>query len=209
MTNLHHADVTSRLRNFLDRRQPPRSFAGNEAAKSDQLAAYLSILTRAAPAAPALDDWWGRFLDALSELSDTWAWPSEKEVRSAIKAANGSAPRNQPGDAWRPDSVAINLARLNSGEPIGEDWLWGRQALQLVAAGADRHVMRERRIAAAEAMAAIYGPDETRARLAVLKARHEAAEAERGDWQRHPRDTGPMLQRRSPFTRQQLEEMVA
>ena len=207
--NLHAADVNRRLTDFLDRRQAPRSFAANEAAKADQISAYLGILTRAAPPAPALDEWWGRFLEALSDLSETWAWPSEKEIRNACKAISGSARRDQPGDAWRPDSVAINLARLNSGEPIGEDWLWGRQALQLVAAGADRHVMRERRIAAAEAMAAIYGPDETRARLAVLKARHEAAEAERGDWQRHPRDTGPMLQRRSPFTRQQLEEMVA
>ena len=93
MTTLHTADVSRRLIDFLDRRQPPRSFAANDSAKRDQITAYVSILTRAAPAAPALDDWWGRFLDALSELSDTWAWPSEKEVRSAVKAANADATR--------------------------------------------------------------------------------------------------------------------
>lgn len=64
-------------------------------------------------------------------------------------------------------------------------------------------------IAAAEAMAAVYGPDETRARLAVLKARHEVAEAERGDWQRHTRDLAAHLVQRNQFTRQQLEELIA
>lgn len=206
--NLHTADVSRRLTDFLDRRQAPRSFAANEAAKADQISAYLGILTRAAPPAPALDEWWGRFLEALSDLSETWAWPSEKEIRNACKAISGSARRDQPGDGWRPDPVAINLRRLENGEPIGEDWLWGRAAVRLLAAGADRGVLRQRRLAHAASMAELRSADDVRAKLAVLRARHEEAEAERNDWQRGPYDVAREIQPRRPFTQQQLEEMI-
>lgn len=205
--NLHDADLARRLKDFLDRRQPPKSFAGNERARDEQIAAYLTILRRKAPQGDTLSDWWGRFLEALSEASETWAWPSEKDVWIACKNAAGS--RTGPaGDTWKPDAVAINLARIERGELVGEFWLWGRGALQLLAAGADRNVLRERRLAHAEALAEMYEPEKVREILAALRVKHEGAQSELQEAQRHKREM-PEVSIRRAFTRQQLEDLIA
>lgn len=205
--SLHDADLSRRLSDFLARRAPPRNMASNTQAQADQIAAYLSILRRRAPQGDALTDWWGKFLDALSENSETWAWPSEKEVRNAIKVAAGATRRDQPGDGWRPDSTAINLARLNAGDPIGDFWLWGRGALQLIAAGADRSVIRQRRFAMAEAMAEIYGYDATRSKLADMRENHHKTEANINDWQRRQREMPEFPDKRA-FSREELERLI-
>lgn len=208
--NLHTADLNRRLSDFLSRRQPPKSFAANETAKVDQVNAYLRIVRKYAPEGDLLHDWWGRFIDALSESSETWAWPSEKEVWAAAKDASK---RDKGGSetAWQPDSVAINLRRLQEGKPIAEDWLWGRNALRLVAAGADRGVMRDRRRGLALAMSDLYGPDEARKRLLVLKARHDSAEAVAADYAagrvgRHDLPKAPV---KRAFDADELERLIA
>ena len=205
--NLHDADLTRRLSDFLTRRQPPRSFATNEKAQSDQFSSYLSILRRFAPEGDKLHDWWGKFIEALSEQSETWAWPTEKELRNACKAASGKAQKND-ASAWKPDDVAINLARLQANEPMSDYWLWGRGALQLVAAGADRHALRERRIMQAQHMAEVYDQDTVRAKLAELKAKHERAETEVFDTQRRHREL-PTIKPKRAFSRDELEALVA
>lgn len=171
--NLHTADLMHRINDYLSRRTPPKNFAADESLKSQQLAEYVNILRRFAPEGDKLNDWWREFMDRLSDESDTWAWPAPKELAKAAKAAGSAV--GKAGETWKPDSVAINLERLNKGLPMGEDWLWGAGALRLEAAGANRNTMRERRIQMAEAMAEIYPADQVRARLLELKARHEAA----------------------------------
>lgn len=205
--NLHEADLTHRLNDFLARRQPPRAFSANEKAQTEQFTAYLKALKKYAPNGDGLHDWWGRFLDELGQSSETWAWPSEREVWNAAKAASGPSRGQSTAGAWKADPVAINLARLEAGEPMGDYWLWGRGALQLVAAGADRHALRERRISAAQTMAEVYDADTVRAKLAELKAKHIAAENELHDTQRRHREMPEYAHRRA-FTRAQLEALV-
>lgn len=171
--NLHTADLMRRINDYLSRRTPPKNFSADEDLKSQQLAEYVNILRRFAPEGDKLNDWWREFMDRLSDESDTWAWPAPKELAKAAKAAGAAV--GKKGDTWKPDSVQINLARLNAGEPIGEDWLWGDGALRLEAAGASRQVLRERRIQLANDMARLYPADQVKARLLDLKARHEAA----------------------------------
>lgn len=171
--NLHTADLTSKLSEYLSRRVPPKGIANDEMLKVDQMNEYLRILRRFAPEGEKLADWWREFTDRLSDESDTWAWPAPKELAKAAKAAGKVV--GKTGEGWKPDSVQINLARLNNGEAIGEDWLWGDGALRLEAAGANRQVLRERRIQLANDMARLYPADQVKARLLDLKARHEAA----------------------------------
>lgn len=171
--NLHTADLTSKLSEYLSRRVPPKGIANDEMLKVDQMNEYLRILRRFAPEGENFLEWWREFSDRLSDESDTWAWPAPKDVAKAAKVAGTVV--GKKGDTWKPDSVQINLARLNNGEPIGEDWLWGDGALRLEAAGASRQVLRERRIQLANDMARLYPADQVKARLLDLKARHEAA----------------------------------
>lgn len=206
--NMHDADLSKRLTDFLSRRAAPRNIAGNEKAQTDQISAYLGILRRRAPKGDMLHEWWGNFLEALSEVSETWAWPSEKEVWNACKSASGHNRPTASADTWRPDPVAINLGRLERNEPMGEDWLWGQGALRLVAAGADRGALRDRRIRMAQHMASVWGQDDARAKLLELKAKHEAAERAVNDFRRHPRDM-PEISLNRAFSDSQIAELVA
>lgn len=182
--SLHQAEITSRLRAYLKRRTVPSALKSGDSAIEDQLRAFVRIVTRYAPADPAaLDRFWVEFESDLGQRNATWSWPSEGEVGAAAKSA-APAVRivgGQQGDGI--DPVAINLGRLLRGEPISEDWLWGQNALRLVAAGADPAVMRRRRVALADAFGDLYGEDWTRAKLADLRAKHAAAEAALRDWQ--------------------------
>lgn len=173
--NLHTADLTQRLSDYLARRVPPKGIGSDEKLKADQVKEYISILRRFAPEGDKLVDWWGAFIERLADNSETWAWPSPKEVAKSAKAAGESTVGKK--DGWKPDSAAINLARLNSGEPIGEDWLWGAGAMRLEAAGASRHQLRARRIEMAKAMAETYPEEDVKRRLLELKERHEKARA--------------------------------
>ena len=206
--SIHDADLSRRMNDFLSRRQPPKAFAANENAQAEQFTAYLKALKKYAPQGDTLHDWWGRFMDELGQSSETWAWPSEREVWNACKAASGNSRREGTGDAWKADPIAINLRRLEAGEPMGDFWLWGRGALQLVAAGADRHALRERRIMQAQHMSEVYDQDTVRAKLAELKAKHERAETEVFDTQRRQREL-PTVQPKRAFSRDELETLVA
>lgn len=179
--NLHIADLTKRLNDYLARRTPPKGIGTDDRLKAEQINEYVAILRRFAPEGDRLNDWWRAFLAKLADESDTWAWPAPKDVARSAKAAGAET---KSGERWHPDSVAINLTRLNEGQPIGEDWLWGRGAMRLEAAGASRVVLRERRLQLAQDMAQTYPEDVVRARLHELKVRHEEARASVDDIQR-------------------------
>lgn len=178
--NLHDAEILRKLNDYLARRRPPQVLS-DEKLRADQIGVYAKIIRSKAPSGDQFRDWWGRFLDALAESSETWGWPAERDVVSAARAASGSHVGRR--SVTEIDSVSVNLARLNASEPIGVSWLWGSDALRLVAAGADPLTMRQRRIAYAQNLVSIYGEDSTRRRLRELKEKHEFAERALSDFQ--------------------------
>lgn len=173
--NLHVADLTHRLNDYLARRQPPKSFGGNDKLKADQVGAYLSILRRFAPEGERLDEWWRGFITRLGEDSDTWAWPTEKEVIKACKAATGDTARKSDSTAFAVDSVKVNVARLRDNQPIGDGWLWGRNALRMMAVGGvSMSEIKERRDSHCADLRDLYGEAAERM-IADLNDRHEHA----------------------------------
>lgn len=204
--NMRTADLTSKMSEYLSRRVPPKGIASDEMLKVDQMNEYLRILRRFSPEGEKFLDWWREFSDRLSDESDTWAWPAPKDVAKAAKAAGAVV--GKAGAEWKPDSVQINLARLNAGQPIGEDWLWGSGALRLEAAGASRHTLRERRVQLANDMAQLYPADQVKAKLADLKARHEAAIEYRDAFQAGQISRDIRIPRKSAFLAGELEALV-
>jgi len=172
MSALHAADLTNRLNDYLGRRQPPRSFAADDRRKADQMAAYVAILRKFAPHSDALDEWWGKFLEALSEVSDTWAWPSEGDVSKACKAASKQVAATGP--VWEIDPLTVAQRRIENDEPIGDSWLWGQFAVQLIGRVGQAKV-QERRDRHAAHLVQIYGIDAARRMVTDLQWRHSEA----------------------------------
>ncbi|WP_312529960.1 hypothetical protein [Paracoccus sp. (in: a-proteobacteria)] len=186
MSALHKADIARRLNDYLSRRQPPKSFGSDDRRKAEQMAAYVSIITRFAPSGDRLDEWWGKMLESLSESSDTWAWPSEGDLVKASKAVS-KVLKVASADGWAVDPLAVAEARIQNDEPIGDNWLWGKNALLLIARVGVDQIMR-RRDRMADHLARTYGDDVAREALLGLQERHSAA-VKAAESERHARHT--------------------
>jgi len=204
--NLHVADLMTRLTDYLRRRTAPKNIGSDERLQAEQIKEYANILRKFAPEGDSLNDWWRKFCENLSLESETWAWPSPKDVVKAAKSASAETGAAK-GEQWSPDSVAVNLKRLNEGLPIGDSWLWGSGAIKLEQAGASRQRLRERRLQMAEQMNEIYPPEQVRARLLELKALHEAARAD-AEARKFPQQREINIPKKPIFTAEELEGLV-
>lgn len=180
MKPMHKAELLKRLTTFLDRRVPHKGISSNDQLKADQIAAYIAILLSYASAG---DAWWQRFTKDLGTRNPTWGWPTEAEVRlSAQEASKEQADKNL---AWKPDSLEIAIGRLEKDEPIGESWLWGRNAVKLIArVGMDP--VSQRRDQVARDFARAYDIERARAMITERQITHEKAVQETKN-ERQPR----------------------
>jgi hypothetical protein len=188
--SLHHADIQARLGRFLDRKQMPRRLEGKPAAQTDEIQALSRVIARFAPRDPAaLAAWWPAFEAGLGLICGAM-WPTEKEAADAGKQAVQAQPRPEKPDGEHSlDPAALTAAAMAEGKPVGESWLWGVLACDLIATGlVDRETMTRYRSAAFHRRKAVQGEESALAWEAEAKERHEAAKAMRRDKDRQPRD---------------------
>lgn len=175
--SLHESDLKARLTRFLGRKAMPRRLEGKPAAMEDEIASLSRVAAKAAPrGAEALASWWPLFEDALS-LQCGAVWPTEKEILSAGRDASKDAPKVAgalPERDMRPQ--AIIARRMQAGEPVGEEWLWGASAVLLIAERlVDERTMSGYRSAAFLARSEAYGRDKALAWEAERKEAHRIA----------------------------------
>lgn len=177
--NLHTADISQRLKRFLARRQAPKRVEGKPEAERDEVAALVGVIERNAPRGDALADWWPKFEAALGEAG-TGLWPTEREAKDAAAAINRSLPKiKKPGGdtLGRYDVIGRRMA---VGEAVGECYLYGSEACELIARGlVALDVMTRYRSAAYLSKRGLYGAEAADLWEADAKARHEAAKAAR------------------------------
>lgn len=181
--SLHEADIRARLNRLLDRKQMPKRLEGKGGAMEDEIRALTAAVTRNAPRnTDRLADWWPHFEAALGEIATGGLWPTEREIRDAARAVGNTAPQASvaPESKTEHQIIADRMAR---GDAVGEGWLYGRAACELIQRGmVDRETMTRYRSAAFFARKDIYGEVSALAWEAEAKARHEAAkEAFRND----------------------------
>ena len=135
--SLHEIDVRGRLKAFLDRRSVPKNLDGKPTAYAAELDALARAIMRRAPHAPELAEWWPRFEERVAEINITRLWPTEGEVK---KAADAIAP-DRTSSSRAPEatgiefSLTLNAKRIREGQHVGDDWIYGKGAAELVAAG--------------------------------------------------------------------------
>jgi hypothetical protein len=76
---------------------------------------------------------------------DVWAAsvnrPSHKIYEEDRKA------QKERAKSWKPDSLQVNAERIKRGESVGEEYLWGRRAVQMIKLGmlAKEHLQEHRK----------------------------------------------------------------
>ena len=201
---LHENDAKSRLIRFLDRKTMPRRLEGKPVAMDDEIGALLAAVLRQAPrGADALADWWPAFEASLGEMCGGM-WPTEKEITDAGRK-HVRAVRSEAADTDM-SPAAINARRMERGDAVGEHFIWGTGAVEMVAGRlVSEDVMTRYRSAWFFGLVEVYGEDKAREIEGKAKARHEAAKvawAHRND-PRKPRAT------KSPSMRTPIPEGYA
>ena len=174
--SLHDADLKSKLTRLLGRKSPPRLLDGKPEAQADEIGALLAALKRVAPRDPdRLTDWWQSFEASLSESCGRM-WPTEKEIAQVGRATNEKL---RPIGGVHKSTTQIDPAeqaarRMAQGEAVGECWLYGVSACELIARGlVDEGTMRKYRSEAYFARKREYGEARARQWEDAAKARHE------------------------------------
>lgn len=176
--SLHEADIRSRLIRLLDRKAMPKRLEGKGGAMEDEIRALTSAVQRNAPkATDRLADWWPHFEAALGEIAVGGLWPTEREIRDAAKAVGNIAPQVAVTVEAKSDRQ-ITADRMARGDAVGEGWLYGRAACELIRERlVDQETMGRYRSAAFLARKAAYGEVAARQWESERRAEHEAAKA--------------------------------
>jgi hypothetical protein len=194
------AYLAERFNEWLDRYAPPRFIAENPQAMQDEADVLLRIVARHAPA-EGYAEWLDDVTRHLTEGMTARTWPTGGEVTKACaKASTHGARRAEPAANWAPDPHAITARRIAAGEPVGDDWIYGRRCVELLRSGLVTVAqVKAYRSSLFFAMRDLYGEAEAMRREGDYKAKHAAA-VEVADAKPSPRDVS-VSPRRMPASR--------
>ncbi len=172
---------------WLDRFSPPRAIQNNPKAMQDDANAMMQTVLRHAPGkdyAVWLDD----VLRNLAENMTTRSWPAPGELAKACKAKASPSDRPKAED-WKVDEYEAVSKRMRAGEAVGEGYLYGRQAVELIKRGlVDKDTMMKYRSAAYFHRKDTHGQASATAWEDEAKERHEAAKLMLRDTDTKPRN---------------------
>ncbi|WP_417273487.1 hypothetical protein [Celeribacter halophilus] len=163
---IREAEVAQVLTIFLERHSPPTNMRNNKQAQQDEAEHLLDVLLRYAPQEGA-GSWTKLVLKAVAENAKTRAWPIVREVEQVAKAMR---PNRHPATSRKQtvDDIQINARRINNGEAVGDRWLFGDRAKNLVESGlVTMERIEQLRSALYEHCASVYGKER------ALKLRNE------------------------------------
>lgn len=177
--NFREVELGRIFSEWLDRRSCPLDLRDKPEAARKESDALLRCLLKFAPQSD-YQPFANRALDQLDYQMKTRVWPTVNEfaaacsnVRKDQRIENPSAGASGEID-MRP--VAITSRAMAKGLPVGEGWLWGRNAVGMIAEGLiDRETMERYRSGAFLARKSVYGEPAALAWEAEAKQRHEDA----------------------------------
>lgn len=159
---------------WLDRFSPPRSIQNNPKAMQDDANSMLAIVSKYAPS-QGYAEWLEKVLTDLTENMTTRSWPAPGELVKACKARFEQRERPK-GEDWVLDECAVIGAKMKAGQAVGEGWLYGRSAVELIKRGlVDYETMTAYRSAAFLSRKDTQGEESALHWEAEAKERHEIA----------------------------------
>lgn len=165
---------------WLGRYSPRRALQHNEQALGDEVNALMRMVLKMAPSSDYLT-WLEKVTTNLDFQMKTSAWPTVAEVGAACSNMNKHHALNNPKarHAGQKSPMQIAADRMNAGDAVGDEWLYGRNAVELIHAGlVGPDIMRGYRSALYFSAKAVYGEEIAKRREADWIAKHESAESQ-------------------------------
>lgn len=178
---MHYQDriktAASIITDFLRQYQRP-SHLDNEAAMRE-IAAIAEEVNALVSTSSSPDEFKGRILDACRILRQTYtqrAWPMPAHFIKAMEAVAAKVNKSVSADAkvaTFDSAQQIAAQRIIEGEPVGDGWLYGRLALDLLSSGlVSESDLARYRETLRRSLERIYGPDKAALTVARLEQRH-------------------------------------
>ena len=97
--------------------------------------------------------------------------PSHKIYEEDRKA------QKERAKSWQPDSLQVNAERIKRGDTVGEEYLWGRRAIQMIKLGmlTSEHLEAHRKAFLQDAQE-LYSKEFYEQMVATLEQKHKYAE---------------------------------
>ena len=161
---------------WLERYSPRRALQGNSEAMQAEVNALMKVIKKFAPMSDYLS-WLSKVTDTLDFRMKTSAWPTVNEVGSACVAVGKDRAKSGPSDVFSLDPIDVNAKRMNSGEAVGDGFLYGRDAVELLRSGkVSMEIMTKYRSSLFFSAKDVWGEEIALKREAEWKAKHAAAE---------------------------------
>lgn len=182
--SLRNSEIARQLTEWLQRYSPPQSIKGNPKAMQAECDALLKVVLRFAPQ----DGYQGWVAEALEQCSygmKTRAWPTVNELGAACSNRRKES-RETVTDLTQPkDDFERYAERIHKKMPVGDGWIYGRNAWELVSRGlVTEDDLQPYRSALFFSMKDSWGEERALAVEAEFKRRHAEA-----------RDVGPIRNR--------------
>lgn len=172
---IREAEIARIFADWLALYSAPRNIAGNDVLMQRESERLLGVIVKMAPNEGYIS-WVGTVLDVVSSNMKTRAWPTVQEIGAACSNVRKELRRDVAVPSTALDIYELNANRMKSGEAVGEGYLYGKEAVEMIARGLiDQETMTKYRSAAFFARKKMHGEESALAWEAEAKQRHEDA----------------------------------
>ena len=121
---------------LLGRLNAPRAVQNNDENMKSEAEFLCGQIIKLAPSRN-YNEWFQDFEQNLLSNLETRTWPTAKEISKSAKAIAPKRPefRELEPEKYEPNELKINANRINNNEPVGENYIMGAMAEQMVRAG--------------------------------------------------------------------------
>ena len=121
---------------MLGRLNAPRAVQNNDENMKNEAEFLCNQIIKLAPSRN-YNEWFQDFEENLLSNLETRTWPTAKEISKSAKAIAPKRPefRELEPEKYQPNELKINANRINNNEPVGENYVMGAMAEQMVRAG--------------------------------------------------------------------------
>ena len=133
---MRNNELKEKTLKMLGRLNAPRAVQNNDENMKNEAEFLCNQIIKLAPSRN-YNEWFQDFEENLLSNLETRTWPTAKEISKSAKAIAPKRPefRELEPEKYQPNELKINANRINNNEPVGESYVMGAMAEQMVRAG--------------------------------------------------------------------------
>jgi hypothetical protein len=133
---MRNNELKEKTLKILGRLNAPRAVQNNDENMKSEAEFLCNQIIKLAPSRN-YNEWFQDFEENLLSNLETRTWPTAKEISKSAKAIAPKRPefRELEPEKYQPNELKINADRINNNEPVGENYIMGAMAEQMVRAG--------------------------------------------------------------------------